>query len=57
MVASTGVIGEPLDVGVIEPYFSSLVDNQTANWEVAANAILTTDTFAKAPMPAVSSMA
>ena len=47
MVASTGVIGEPLDVGVINSYFSSLVDNQTANWEVAANAILTTDTFAK----------
>ena len=47
MVASTGVIGEPLDVGVLAPYFSSLVDNQTANWHAAANAIMTTDTFAK----------
>ena len=47
MVASTGVIGEPLDVGAIAPYFSILVDNQTASWYAAANAILTTDTFAK----------
>ena len=47
MVASTGVIGEPLDVGKLAPYFTDLVDNQNANWYAAANAILTTDTFAK----------
>ena len=47
MVASTGVIGEPLDVGALTPYFPGLVDNQTASWQAAANAILTTDTFAK----------
>ena len=47
MIASTGVIGEPLDVTALTPFFSKLVDNQTASWQAAANAILTTDTFAK----------
>jgi glutamate N-acetyltransferase/amino-acid N-acetyltransferase len=47
MVASTGVIGEPLEVDALAPFFSNLVNNQTANWHAAANAILTTDTFAK----------
>ena len=47
MIASTGVIGEPLDVTALTPYFGSLVDNQTASWQAAANAIMTTDTFAK----------
>ncbi len=47
MVASTGVIGEPLDVPALTPYFGGLVDNQTASWQAAAHAIMTTDTFAK----------
>ena len=47
MIASTGVIGEPLDVTALTPFFGKLVDNQTASWQAAANAILTTDTFAK----------
>ena len=47
MVASTGIIGEPLDVSKLSPYFAYLVDNQNASWYAAANAILTTDTFAK----------
>ncbi len=47
MVASTGVIGEPLDVCKLVPYFTSLVDDQNTSWYAAANAILTTDTFAK----------
>ena len=47
MIASTGVIGEPLDVTALTPFFGKHVDNQTASWQAAANAILTTDTFAK----------
>ena len=47
MTASTGVIGEPLDVAALVPYLAQLVDNQTASWHAAANAIITTDTFAK----------
>ncbi len=47
MIASTGVIGEPLDVDALIPFLDELVNNQTANWQDAANAILTTDTFAK----------
>ena len=47
MIASTGVIGEPLDATALTPYFGKLVENQTASWQSAANAILTTDTFAK----------
>jgi glutamate N-acetyltransferase/amino-acid N-acetyltransferase len=47
LVASTGVIGEPLDANALTPYIGKLVKNQTANWQSAAKAILTTDTFAK----------
>ena len=47
MIASTGVIGEPLDVTALAPYLGKLVNNQTASWQAAANAIVTTDTFAK----------
>ena len=47
MVASTGVIGEPLDVAKLAPFFSALVTTSTASWQDAANAIRTTDTFAK----------
>ncbi|MDA9641563.1 bifunctional glutamate N-acetyltransferase/amino-acid acetyltransferase ArgJ [Alphaproteobacteria bacterium] len=47
MVASTGVIGEPLETAKLVPYFEALVNQSTASWHDAANAILTTDTFAK----------
>ena len=47
MVASTGVIGEPLDAAKLVPYFEALVMQSNASWQDAANAILTTDTFAK----------
>ena len=47
MMASTGVIGEPLDANALTPFVGKLVENQTAGWQAAANAILTTDTFAK----------
>ncbi len=48
-VASTGVIGEPLDAGKI----TSVLDTLSAElredaWQDAASAIMTTDTFAKA---------
>jgi glutamate N-acetyltransferase/amino-acid N-acetyltransferase len=46
MLASTGVIGEPLDATILEATFDSLV-NQTTGWPAAAAAIMTTDTFAK----------
>jgi glutamate N-acetyltransferase/amino-acid N-acetyltransferase len=47
-LASTGVIGEPLDAGK----FSHLLDDMTKNavtgrWHEAASAIMTTDTFPK----------
>ena len=47
LLASTGVIGEPLDTTILTPYFPQLTANDTASWEQAATAILTTDTFAK----------
>ena len=47
LLASTGVIGEPLETALISAYFSELVANQGASWETAARAILTTDTFPK----------
>ena len=47
LLASTGVIGEPLDTTILTPYFPQLAANDTASWEQAAAAILTTDTFAK----------
>ena len=47
-VASTGVIGEPLPVEKIEAALDALHDGLGAdNWAGAADAILTTDTFAK----------
>ncbi len=46
--ASTGVIGERLDDGKIIAVLSALKDKlNDANWEAAAKAIMTTDTFAK----------
>ena len=48
LIASTGVIGEPLDGQAIAG-FASQINNQTgsASWYDAAMAIRTTDTFAK----------
>ena len=46
LIASTGVIGEPLDVPVLAAQFVSLATG-VADWQDAARAIKTTDTFAK----------
>ena len=47
-VASTGVIGEPLPVDRITAALPGLHDELgSANWRAAAEAICTTDTFAK----------
>jgi len=46
--ASTGVIGTPFPIGRIRDGMHEAVDSLSAgNWEAAANAIRTTDTFAK----------
>ena len=52
LLASTGVIGEPLDAAVLEATFDALVadvrqNNSGDNWAAAAAAIMTTDTFPK----------
>ena len=48
-LASTGVIGEPLDPTPIVKVLPELSATATADrWEAAARAIMTTDTFAKA---------
>mgnify|MGYP001186567670 CR=1 FL=1 len=47
LLASTGVIGEPLESKRLSAYFPQLVANRDASWEQAAGAILTTDTFPK----------
>jgi len=46
MMASTGVIGEPLEVPVLAAQFDRLAAS-TTDWQAAAEAIRTTDTFAK----------
>ena len=47
-IASTGVIGEPLDPAPITGVVPKLAaEAQTGGWRQAAHAILTTDTFAK----------
>ena len=46
LTASTGVIGEPLDSAVLADRFDDLVSGST-DWQAAAQAILTTDTFTK----------
>ena len=46
LTASTGVIGEPLDSAVLESCFDDLASD-SADWQAAAQAILTTDTFVK----------
>lgn len=47
MIASTGVIGEPLDADRLTAAFDGL-DYRSSGWESAARAIATTDTFPKA---------
>ena len=48
MLASTGVIGEPLDPALITGHLESLARDLTEDgWQQAAAAIMTTDTFAK----------
>ena len=47
IVASTGVIGQPLNVSVIEGGMSALVSGLSANADIAAEAIMTTDTKRK----------
>ena len=47
-LASTGVIGEPLDAGKFDGVLGTLVENVAAGeWMAAARAIMTTDTFPK----------
>ncbi len=47
LIASTGVIGEFLDCALITAEFQKLATADDAGWQAAANAIRTTDTFAK----------
>ncbi len=47
LIASTGVIGEPLDCDLFAAKFNKLATSDDAGWLAAANAIRTTDTFAK----------
>ena len=47
LLASTGIIGEPLEPTKLSTHFPELVANQDASWKQAAEAILTTDTFPK----------
>jgi len=48
LMASTGVIGEPLPISKITNVLSGLVSKGAAgNWRAAAEAIMTTDTFPK----------
>ncbi|MFC7052140.1 bifunctional glutamate N-acetyltransferase/amino-acid acetyltransferase ArgJ [Hansschlegelia quercus] len=47
-LASTGVIGEPLDASKFGPVMDRLAaDGEEGAWEAAARAIMTTDTFPK----------
>lgn len=48
LMASTGVIGEPLDTACLAASFDRLLDSEAeCEWHAAADAIRTTDTFAK----------
>jgi glutamate N-acetyltransferase/amino-acid N-acetyltransferase len=47
-IASTGVIGEPLDASKVTAQFSDMASRMQADgWEQAAHAIMTTDTYPK----------
>jgi len=50
MLASTGVIGEPLDAQPVLETLKSMQGGTPANFEAAAGAIMTTDTYAKGSM-------
>ncbi|MEM9247362.1 MAG: bifunctional glutamate N-acetyltransferase/amino-acid acetyltransferase ArgJ [Pseudomonadota bacterium] len=52
--ASTGVIGEPLPSERVAAVLSDLAHQDAANWESAARAIMTTDTFPKGAGATVS---
>ena len=47
LLASTGVIGEPLDTDCLAAQIPHLLAHQSTSWHDAAKAIMTTDTFAK----------
>ncbi|MDB2390465.1 bifunctional glutamate N-acetyltransferase/amino-acid acetyltransferase ArgJ [Alphaproteobacteria bacterium] len=47
LLASTGVIGEPLDTDCLAAQIPHLLAHDAASWHDAAKAIMTTDTFAK----------
>ena len=48
LLASTGVIGEPLDDHMLTSHLPEMMENLSpASWDAAAEAIRTTDTFAK----------
>lgn len=47
-IASTGVIGVPLDHDLILPHIAPALKGGAAPWEETARAIMTTDTFPKA---------
>ena len=48
LLASTGVIGEPLDDHMLTSHLPEMMENLSpASWDAAVEAIRTTDTFAK----------
>ncbi len=48
LIASTGVIGEPFDAGLLIRHFDALFATAgSAGWQEAARAIMTTDTYPK----------
>ena len=49
-IASTGVIGVPLPIGIAEAGLDAAFSAKTCSWQDAAEAIMTTDTFAKGAM-------
>ena len=54
LVASTGVIGEPMDAGKIAAALPALATKASADgWEAAARAIMTTDTYPKLALATV----
>lgn len=57
-LAATGVIGEPMPddalVGALRPVVDGLTTSSAETWQAAANAIRTTDTFAKGAAAAVA---
>lgn len=54
LIASTGVIGEPLDVAGFPGFLAAITRSDKLNWKDAATAITTTDTFPKGASYAAS---